>query len=670
MSLDRLQKLSSGDVSTRLAIHREAWPTERARLGEITGRVLRDLLSGHQWAIERTDEEPGDVVVGSITPDDDAYLQTVLPDLGPRAWIPASLATASQLVDLDVEYVGANVDRGEVVGSGTTRLAKLVLHPILNELLGCWRVRTASGPSTLRGRTSAVQTALDAHATLGLDGAQQRRLLDPDLDRDGVAEVRRSVAAAWAQPPVDLGERAMLLLTSPLVARAAKKRRRDGTLREVDALGKGDNHLCEASVGGWDALVAYLGLGASASARPQVQQIEAPSQAPPDVEQRLAVLRAWWRHADDAWAAQPHGAPTLWGMTPEAWPTRYGDAREPVGPSFAGAGTAEQLWQSGTDARAPDVLVPIADPLSAMASLLGTPYRFWEGVALTTYYLIHGPYSRTSLEEAPNYYARHVAEMAAAGVPVDAVLWDDLLEAAAPAQEGLQHPGAGLSITISLDELDWDEAHALDPEAEEPPDPRPAAFEAMRDVVTRHRRAWMAAYLDRWLELTWRGDLGAAASAYLQLRADRDDKPPTARQAWPTLGPTANRWFGGDVSRLAAALNLKDEVLRTPPRHSDRALPTDVDRLTGRVTEALRGDIRSTDWPTRRRGELAARTPAALEHWVATGRAPTISGLNVGWLLPDIHPAEPKKAFGEFLRAVADALGAERHPAADTFRGD
>lgn len=62
--------------------------------------------------------------------------------------------------------------------------------------------------------------------------------------------------------------------------------------------------------------------------------------------------------------------------------------------------------------------------------------------------------------------------------------------------------------------------------------PRPRS-DRLRNAITRHRRAWAAAHLDRWLEHRWQSDLRRAAEAYNR-RLLANGKPPTVRQA-PSL---------------------------------------------------------------------------------------------------------------------------------------
>lgn len=662
--MSRLDALVDDELSKRLEAHREAWPDSRRPLDTLSGRAIAGLLDGTGWSTQQITEEQQRLVIPGLSAADEEALVRLLPDPGPRTWLPTSVSLVPRLVDPGVSHVGQVEPLGQLIPTGAARLARLIVAPVLTQLLGCWRLRTETGLKTLKGRLAVVHAATHAHVTLGLEPAPSEALLDPNLDAAQLAELRHRLAEAWSRRPEDFADRVLLLLTSELARTAIKKRRRDGTIREVDVLTTRLRPLCEATLGSWDALVEYLGVGSSAAARPQSVAVQPPDVAPPEIVERLSVLRAWWEHADAAWAAQPAGAPTLWGMTP----ARRHPGERVLGPSdhthptpaFAGSPQAAALWGTRTDKRAPEILVPEADPMAAMAEILGAPYAFWEGIALTVYYLTHGPYSRTSLEDASVYYDRQVAQLAAADAPVDPTLWADLTRAAGNDEARLRSPGS-ISIQITVDAVggsqDSDSADSLQ---------LASAFTAMRDVTTRHRRDWASAHLMEWLDATWQSDFVEAGSAYAQKTAERDGRPPTLKQAWPLVGPTANRWFAGDYSRLAASLGLTGPIA-TPPSRTSRTLPEDMDAMAVTVARALDGDPMSRDWPTRRRGEVAGRTLEALEYWVVTGDAPAPRAIGVSGILDVAWPDDPEAGYARFIVTLGKLLSEQGHPAAAVF---
>lgn len=664
--MNRLEALVDAELAERLATHRDAWPEARQALVTLSGRAVAGLLDGTPWKAERVDDDHCRLILPGFSTEDEEELTRLLPAPEARIWLTVPITLAPRLVDPGVSHVGQAEPLGQLLPTGAARLGKFIVAPVLAQLLGCWRLRTEPGPKTLKGRLAVVQAARDAHTTLGLDPGPSESLLDPTIDAARLDELRRALASAWSRRPKDFADRVLLLLTSELALQAHKKRRRDGTVREDDVLGAKLRVRCEATLGGWEALAEYLGLGSGAAPRPQASAVRAPDAAPPEVTERLAVLRAWWQHADAAWDAQAPGAPTLWGMTPERrHPIERvvdGETPPPSWPPFAESGATARLWGTRTDKREPAVLLPEINPAAAMAGLLGVPYKFWESVALTVYYLTHGPYSRTSLANAPEYYGRDLDLLVAAATPVGSELWSDLRQAAGACEPKLLSPDAGVSITVGLAVEDSGEIVVQSGASP----PLAQAFEAMRDVTTRHRRDWMMEHLERWLDDTWRRDLAESGTAYAQKVLERDGRPLTLRQAWPLIGRVANRWFAGDYSRLARVVAL-DGPITTPPELTSRALPQDLAAVTSSVAKRLDGDPLSRDWPTRRRGEIAGRTQEALEHWVVTGKIPPPRAIGVSELLETAWPLDPEGGYAHFLVTVGSLLHDSNHPAADAF---
>lgn len=88
---------------------------------------------------------------------------------------------------------------------------------------------------------------------------------------------------------------------------------------------------------------------------------------------------------------------------------------------------------------------------------------------------------------------------------------------------------------------------------------RREGFEILRDVVTRHRRAWAAQHLDGYLRHRWDSELRQVSREYSR-RIAAAGKPPTPRQFASFAASVANHWFGGDLAALYAALGEQSLV--------------------------------------------------------------------------------------------------------------
>ncbi len=136
---------------------------------------------------------------------------------------------------------------------------------------------------------------------------------------------------------------------------------------------------------------------------------------------------------------------------------------------------------------------------------------------------------------------------------------------------------------------------------------RRRGFERLRDIVTRHRRAWAAEHFERYLRGRWESELRAAGREYNRLLEDKG-KPPTLKQFAGRAASATNHWFGGDISALYGALGEKvqshpERVARMP---SDRvAFAWSVFRELGgtpfrlpQVASVEAGDEQNERWRT------------------------------------------------------------------------
>jgi hypothetical protein len=101
----------------------------------------------------------------------------------------------------------------------------------------------------------------------------------------------------------------------------------------------------------------------------------------------------------------------------------------------------------------------------------------------------------------------------------------------------------------------WDSPGASDAKTVSPVEDRVGVL----DINTRHRRFWANRYLPAYLKARWQGDLREAARLHSQVIAEKG-KPSTAKQFAPNAAVATNRWFGGDMSALYAAVGEKSTV--------------------------------------------------------------------------------------------------------------
>ncbi|MFI6624295.1 hypothetical protein [Streptomyces sp. NPDC050528] len=246
------------------------------------------------------------------------------------------------------------------------------------------------------------------------------------------------------------------------------------------------------------------------------------------VEERAAALRDWWAGFDQAHAVQSRGMPSLWGLvdqdlmmlsrieqgfTPQLYRQRLpADVLERVG----------RLWERVTLQRYPGSIVSNPRPHQTMAQALGPAAEFWHGVALTAWFVCEGPYSRTSLDRVDRYYSRPLAALRAAGCPVDAVFFRELQaaeELLGPEEEITDSEDSTVETSYGQVTFTSSMSHGA----------RRDGFERVRDLITRHRRAWAEQYLGAFVESRWRSELEEVAHQHHRVVAAKGLPP-----RWPS----------------------------------------------------------------------------------------------------------------------------------------
>ncbi|MGC4901172.1 DUF2510 domain-containing protein [Micromonospora echinospora] len=296
------------------------------------------------------------------------------------------------------------------------------------------------------------------------------------------------------------------------------------------------------------------------------------------IQRRLDVLRGYWDAIDTVHARQASGMPAPPDLVSgrgfgEDVPFTRPDLERVLPPAVLT--DIDALWGGACIPRYPDRIVSMLSPRAAMVAAFDPALTFWNNIALTCWYFCQGPYSRTDIDGAAEYYSRHVKALAAADTPVDPQLFADLRAA----QRRLGRPqelwadrrvleaGPGVTITMST-------GGAV----------RRAGFEILRDIVTKHRRAWAAQHLETALNRAWEDPLRELARQ-VNLAVARRGKLPTVKQFAALGAPVANAWFGGDLAALYAAVGERAPVEQTRVQ----LMPYDRAAFQNQVFTALGG---------------------------------------------------------------------------------
>ncbi|PWI46212.1 stress protein [Streptomyces sp. ICBB 8177] len=333
------------------------------------------------------------------------------------------------------------------------------------------------------------------------------------------------------------------------------------------------------------------------------------------IEQRVTVLRHYWETFDALHAAQPPlfelvGNPWIPPDEDEAFPT---PVYERVLPPQLLAET-EKLWGSECHPRYPDRLVSALLPQASMAEAFGPALTFWHEIALSTWYICEGPYARSDLHGLADYHARRTNALKATGTPVDLSLFTELADA-----EQRLGPPQDIQRPIKMDHPDGYTITATTTVGQ-----RRDGFPLLRDIITRHRRAWARQHLETALG-SWEGQL-QEVSRELNRAANGRGKPLTVKQFARIAAPVANRWFGGDLAALCAAIGEKTPV----QQERIHLLPYDRTALCRHVFHALGGRyVTNTggDVPGFQRSwamtRLVAQAPRLIQLEELLGRTPT-----------------------------------------------
>jgi hypothetical protein len=395
---------------------------------------------------------------------------------------------------------------------------------------------------------------------------------------------------------------------------------------------------------------------------------ERPADATSPVDERVRVLSAYWWVFDEIHARQAPGMRSLWGLVEEAdgihigwegpdWyhPRLY---RELLPANLIE--DIERLWGSITLPRWPDRVVSQISPHAMMTKTFGAALKFWHGCALTAWFLTEGPASLTNMAGLPRYHQDAIAEMQRLECPIDPALFAELTEA--EAQLGPSQPIKDESSTVEV-------APGISIEISTSSGSRRPGFARLRDVITRHRRAWAQQYLDRYLRARWEMELREAARLHAQAIAERG-KPPTVKQFARHAAVPTNHWLGGDIAALYAAIGEKSpihprRVTLMPPDRRGSALLV-FERLGGRPFEpqpllARRDELAAYGAEQDRQaklGWLAAESLRLIQLEEAIGRSPELKefGTSSFEYRSAVLAEDPLEAWQHYVTTVRGVL--------------
>lgn len=281
--------------------------------------------------------------------------------------------------------------------------------------------------------------------------------------------------------------------------------------------------------------------------------------SPPEL--RVAALKNLWADFDRLHAEQRPGMPTLASLVAE-----HENVTFPLidhGPYYPQPMDAYrllaperideliELWGTTVMPQHPDRIVSESFPIIAAEYAFSTPLVVWHALAMAAWMTCESMTNEEQGFSLPNVYYDQFRSLEASETPITRDVFTDVRAALprlgkpvsidAHTETKEIGPGLTLSITMSGGPMRRD------------------GFEILRDIITRHRRAWAAAYLDQYLAAEWPADLRDVAEQYNHMTADKG-KPPTARQFAKIATPIANAWFGGDLAAVAVAIGTKTDI--------------------------------------------------------------------------------------------------------------
>jgi hypothetical protein len=511
----------------------------------------------------------------------------------------------------------------------------------------------------------------------------------------GAAEVtarRDALLAGWVRADIDTARRLRTHRIGQLVDRYYSKAKNGRAARKrVIKSEDFERTLTAYFGGGWLAFLNYLGeepeageeittslpetrLTGTSSTR--AAEVAAEHGLPPEevermlaaywrqsgggtpVEQRVHVLERLWRELDAVHARQAPGMPSLFGLLGSSYYSSSGPAGESTGDArvFSAELLADMQHCWGTKLSSHNLERLVTEPHwgAAAARALGPAFDYWQHTAMNAWEMCEGGRVHSDFESLERRLSGPVFPLADTGCPVDARLFADLRAA---------------ESKLGPIEQEWER---VDPESEDfvTIDMRVSrgagrkGFEILRDIITRHRRAWADRYLTAYLEGRWKTELRAAGEAYNRHAAAKG-KPPTIKQFAALANDAADHWFGGDLTGVYGALGLRSPL--SPPTYT-RLLPMDSRAFTRRVRQELDTAAAPADRPSGEQG-MRLSAPVYCIRWVelaeALGTRPTLKqfGARSFAMSAGVLNDDPETAWRMYCDAIECALAGESMPA-------
>ncbi|MCL2384872.1 MAG: hypothetical protein FWC84_03475 [Alphaproteobacteria bacterium] len=271
------------------------------------------------------------------------------------------------------------------------------------------------------------------------------------------------------------------------------------------------------------------------------------------VEERVGVLSDFWFAFDEIHARQASGAKSLWGLIEESRSIRIGwqglyhsGLYQELLPQPV-LRRIEESWAGIMFPRWPNRIVSEISPHALMAETFGPALAFWHGCALSAWFVCEGPSSRTDIRGMREYFQRDLVALEQLGAPIDVSLFAEMNKAEtllgpvvpleSPREQYLLQPGIQVSVRSVIGS-------------------RRSGFESLRDIITQYRREWANGHLSSYLRARWEGDLREITRIHAEKRADKGKSLPPPQFARLAAVAT-NRWFGGNISTLCAAIGEK-----------------------------------------------------------------------------------------------------------------
>jgi hypothetical protein len=585
-----------------------------------------------------------------------------------------------------------------------------VLEPLFEELAYPFKLRGGlSGSLSNEEHAQAWREVDEFFKALGFPeleemsvlrhGGGWHKLHDSTAQLEAKRRLLRTLARE-ADASVAANYRAHIVL--PLIEQYYKKAKPDGRVKRKQALTKAFQPLLVGFFGGdWLALLDYLGEephsdeqivtalpkprlkvgGASRAAEiaaqqgisaEEVQKIAAAlwqqSGGSSPVEERVGALRRFWQAFDDVHARQRPGMKPLWGLVEESVSLDLGDTdrRSPYQPGLylellraELIKDIERLWGTVMLTKWPDRIVSEPFPHHLMVGTFGPALKFWQSCALTAWFLCEGPYSRTDMAGLAHHERWELARLKESGTPVDERLFDELIKAEAklgpgePIEDRTSSKDVGYGITLTMSVSSGT---------------RHKGFEGLRDIITRHRRAWAEQHLERYLRARWETDIGGAARAFNLLLGERGGKAPTLKQFAKAATPATNQWFGGDVSALYSAIGEKSpaqpERRALMPENKADFLRLIMESLPSRQFEYYEGKMSNDYVQNYYRRALAELGLRYVQMEEALGRPPEMKEFGEKFLnRSKVIAADDSEAWRIYAEAVSHAKNSVRENA-------